>query len=297
MFQRMLVATGLGDGVHRLKDCAAPLAQMGIEQLTILHVVPPLDTPAGPREDGDRMALARAALETSANPRGDCPLQVEVVVESGPPVDTILRVAQERGSEVIVLGTPTRSLLNEKLFGSTTLGICQRTPIPVMTLRPQLLYTYTQEELALRCQHLFRQVLLPYDGTEASQRLVEKLQGLKGGEHGMAVLHLCWVVDTTSQPAIPKDGAIAQAQQDLAQAQTRLAAAGFEVKTQVRQGTPVLEVLQVAETEDISAIALSSGSLAAATGLGGMLKQLSVPSFAAELLRRSWFPLLYIPGK
>jgi len=61
---------------------------------------------------------------------------VEPVLEKGDVVETILRVAQEKGADLIVIGTHGRKGLDRILFGSVAEGVVKNSPIPVVTLNP-----------------------------------------------------------------------------------------------------------------------------------------------------------------
>jgi len=61
---------------------------------------------------------------------------VEPVLEKGDAVETILRVAQEKGADLIVIGTHGRKGLDRILFGSVAEGVVKNSPIPVVTLNP-----------------------------------------------------------------------------------------------------------------------------------------------------------------
>jgi len=63
---------------------------------------------------------------------------------------------------------------------------------------------------------------------------------------------------------------------------------GLQVNTEVRLGDPYTEILDAAAEFDISAIATASDRL-------GKLIELPVGSFASELMRRSWYPILFFP--
>jgi nucleotide-binding universal stress UspA family protein len=63
---------------------------------------------------------------------------------------------------------------------------------------------------------------------------------------------------------------------------------GLQVHAEARLGNPYEEVLQAALEFDISAIAISSDN-------SGKLIEWSVRSFASELMRRSWHPVLFFP--
>ncbi len=289
MFQRLLVCTDLTDSVDRLAQCVPSLAAAGMHQVTFLHTVPLLEEAGRPRIDEAQAAMARdrLAIALQAPPEG---MQVSVQVESGKPLDTILRVAQSVQADLIVLGMPLRTLLTERLFGSTTLGLCQKTPVPLLILRPPVLASYTAEELNLRCRHLVQRLLIPYDGSDTAQYLLEQVKALAQNRppHSLESCHLCWAIEEGGR--LPKDAQMAAANAGLPLAQTQLAALDLAVTTSVRLGMPVVEVLAAGLAADVSAIAVSSGSM-------GTLREWSIPSFTSELLRRSWRPLLYFPGK
>ena len=59
----------------------------------------------------------------------------ESKVEIGPPADSIVRVAQERGVELIVIATHGRSGIKGLLFGSVAERVVRTATCPVLTMR------------------------------------------------------------------------------------------------------------------------------------------------------------------
>lgn len=291
MFRRLLICTDFSDGLHRLVNFVPGLAASGIEKLVFLHSIPFVDCEGVPRVDTDKIEQARERLGVALKqvPSG---VDVHVEVESGRPVDLILRAVEAYAVDLIVVGTPTRSLLAEKLFGSTTVELSQRLTVPLMILRPQLIATYTAEELNLRCRHLFRYLLVPYHGSDTSKFLIQQLQQkLQQSPIALERLHLCWVVEGIRRRDIPIDYQLKNAQQALEAVADELRTDGIIVDpVEVREGDPIVEVLAAAQMADVSAIVATSSST-------NKLLQWSVPQFMEELLRRSWHPLLYFPPK
>jgi nucleotide-binding universal stress UspA family protein len=289
MFQRIIVCTDFSDGVYRLASCTPSLAAGGAKQIIFLHVVPLSEEREIPRPDEEKMQAARDRLSVALEGVPDG-VDVKVVVESGKPSEHILNAAKTHNADLIILGMPSRNLLAEKLFGSTTMNLCQRMSIPVMTLRPQLISTYTVEELNLRCRHLFRYLLLPYDGSVPSQYLIQQVkQYAQRPDSSLECCLLFWVVDPSGRSgAVLKESRAKEAKSKLVEVKADLEKLGLRVETEVRLGDPVPEVIKAAEVHDISAIASSSGSL-------GKLIEWSVPSFTGEILRRSWHPVIYFP--
>ena len=288
MFRRLLVCTDLSDGLQRLVNFIPSLAIAGVQQVTFLHCVPLNESGAIPRVDQKKMDSARDRLSVAI---AQTSVDVQVVVESGRPTDTILRIAKEVESDLIVVGTPVRSLLAEKIFGSTAIALYERTPIPILALRPQLISTYTTEELALRCQHLFRHLMLPYDGSETAKYLIEQLKQLVSQPN--RVLQACflsWVVDDVDRRGIPLEPKVQAAEAALAAVKAELISLNLQVETEVLLGLAVPEILKAAIEPDISAIAVCHGAR-------NQFLKMSVPSFTAELLRQSWHPVIYLPFK
>ena len=288
MFRRLLVCTDLSDGLQRLLNFIPSLAIAGVQQVTFLHCVPLNESGAIPRVDQDKMNSARDRLSVAI---AQTSVDVQVVVESGRPRDTILRIAKEVESDLIVVGTPVRSLLAEKIFGSTAIALYESTPIPILALRPQLISTYTTEELALRCQHLFRHLMLPYDGSETAKYLIEQLKQLVSQPN--RVLQACflsWVVDDVDRRGIPLEPKVQAAEAALAAVKAELISLNLQVETEVLLGLAVPEILKASVEPDISAIAVCHGAR-------NQFLKMSVPSFTAELLRQSWHPVIYLPFK
>lgn len=260
-----------------------------MKQIVFMHSVPLWEEGEIPRVDKEKIQQARDRLAPALQ---DIPSGVEVAVEvvSGRPLDTIPKVAHTYHTDLILLGTPIRSLLNEKLFGSVTIALSKAIAVPLMILRPQLISTYTKEELALRCRHLFRYLLIPYNGSNAANHVVEQIKhhALNRPAESVERCMLCWVVDEVGRRELPKDYQLQQAREKLSQIKADLAQPIGQVHTEVRLGDPLTEILEVASSDDISAIAISSDVL-------GSLLEWSVPSFAGELLRKSWHPVLFFP--
>ncbi|MCU0569638.1 MAG: universal stress protein [Oculatellaceae cyanobacterium Prado106] len=289
MFQRLLICTDLSDGLHRLTQFVPSLAAGGVQQITFLHTLPVSNEREIPRMDEAKTAEVRDRLSTAQH---QIPPGVEVNIEVlwGKPIDLIIQTAQAQQSDLILLGTPTRSLLTEKILGSTSMGLCQRISIPVMMLRPQLLAAYTCEELDLRCRHLFRCLLVPYDGSKPADYLISQIQRKAEGRaaDSLQECKLYWVYQASGRRDVPKSEFPQESQAKLEAARATLAALNLQVTAEVLEGTPVPEILEAAQEEDISAIATSSDSM-------GKLMEISIPSFTGEILRRSWHPVIYFP--
>lgn len=290
MFQRVLICTDFSDGLQRLVNFVPSLAAAGIQHLTFLHCVPLDEEGAIPRVNTDKVNQAREQLEaaTQAIPDG---ATVQVVVESGRPCDLILKVAQTYQADLILLGLVAQNLVSEKLFGSTTRTVYERTKVPLLVVRSQLISTYTTEELDLRCRHFFRHLMIPYDGSEATQRVIRAIKQLvtQASPQVLEACTLCQVLEATERWNVSRQPYVEAAETALAKVKAELIAAHLRVDAEVRLGGAVTEVLKACLEPDVSAIAVSHNRR-------NRLLEFSAPSFTLELLRQSWHPVLYFPA-
>ena len=63
---------------------------------------------------------------------------VEEIVGAGKPHHAILRIAEQRGSDLIVLGIHGRNPVSRMLFGSTAEPVVRRATCPVLTVRSEV---------------------------------------------------------------------------------------------------------------------------------------------------------------
>jgi nucleotide-binding universal stress UspA family protein len=289
MFERVLICTDFSDGLHRLSHFVSSLGLAGIKQIVFLHVVPLWEKGIIPRVDNEKIEQAQTRLAEAV---GESPTYVEVNIEvqSGKPVETIIKVAQAYESRLIILGSQSRSLFTEKLVGSTMADLSHQTRIPLLVMRPQLISAYTYEELTLRCQHLFRSLLVPYNDSKVANYLVQQIKHLAEQQSGrfLQQCKLCWVLENTGRQEIPRKILPQQAHETLSQIKADLEGVNLQVEIEVREGNSVTQLLETAVMADISAIAISSGTI-------GKLQEWLVSSFAAEVLRQSWYPVLFFP--
>ena len=289
MFQKALISTDLTDGLDRLGYTVTSLAASGFTKITFFHNVPVETDRSVPKVDEDAIAAAQEHLDKVIQEAPD-DVDIKVIVSGGKASSNILQKVELTGCEVLFLGMPTRNILSEKLFGSTTMKLVEQTPVPMMIMRPQLVSTFTTEELSIRCRNLFRYLLIPYDGTGGSTEFLEVLkariqQNPPPDEHQYWLL---WVIDDNIRRELRGDNPMQDAQARLEKTAEGLRALNLKVATLVVEGDPLTEILHAADRYDIGAIATSS------RGIGGLLRW-SVPSLTREILRHSWHPVLYFP--
>ncbi len=294
MFKRILIATNFEDGLHRFTYCLSELYTGGVRQVSFVHSMEwEGDSHGLPEDPTPQIEATRQRLldRCSQIPEG---LEVDVFVQIGKPSAVIRQACEKFQPEVILTSMAIRNLLVEKVFGSTTMELLPRAPIPALVLRPQLIATFTLDELRLRSRHLFRSVLVAYDFSEISDQLLSRLIN-QIQHHGEQQHHTIWVLYVIDPSARQHQSRDLQEQkqeyeQKLAEMKHRIAGdiPEVEIKTEVRIGAPVKEILLAAGEADMTAIATTSGNV-------GSFWEWSIRSTTGELLRKSWHSVLFFP--
>ena len=131
-------------------DCALPyatdLARAWRARLLCLHVVEPLMPAVGyapvaeplpaPDVSGQLEAAAVAELPKLAAREECAGLDVEEVLAHGDAAAEIVRVARERGADLIVISSHGRTGLGRMLFGSTAESVVRHAHCPVLVVKP-----------------------------------------------------------------------------------------------------------------------------------------------------------------
>jgi nucleotide-binding universal stress UspA family protein len=139
--RNILVPTDFSEQSVAAFHLASALARDHRAGLTILHVretpmvpfaefgaVPPVDVPS-------RTALLEKMAEFE--PPDDA-TGVEYLVADGIPAEEIVKVASDRGCDLIVMGTHGRTGVGRLLLGSVAEEVMRKAPCPVLTLKHPL---------------------------------------------------------------------------------------------------------------------------------------------------------------
>lgn len=107
-------------------------------KLILLHVVHPATNAF---VDGVMVPIPETDLDAVRDHlhhwHADSPTSTERVLVEGEVLQEILRVAEDRGCDLIVMGTHGRGPLRQLLMGGTAEGVVRKAPCPVMTIKPQ----------------------------------------------------------------------------------------------------------------------------------------------------------------
>ena len=108
----------------------------------------------------------KAPLDRIANSLSKEGISVETTVAYGSASDTIIRVAQETGCDLIAMSTRGRSVLASGLLGSVTYKVIHESPIPVLAITPERAVLQREDEGDIN--HL----VVPLDGSEFGETVL-----------------------------------------------------------------------------------------------------------------------------
>ena len=139
MFKRILLATDGSAHAQKALAYARDLALRDEAQVIVVHAFEPvpgyLGEPWGDRVIAHSVAAGRKTVNDAAEQLRDAGLEVVVELLEGPPADAILRVADTRQPDLIVMGSRGHGKLTSLLLGSVSHRVLAHTHSPVLVVK------------------------------------------------------------------------------------------------------------------------------------------------------------------
>ena len=143
-FTEIVCAIDFSASSERALTYALDVAQEADARMTLLHVIElPPELRELPNMEGLDVAAIRAAAEADclrllramvpARAHDYCTIHTEVI--EGNPAREIVRLAEQRDADLIVMGVQGRSAIDMLFFGSKTHAVLRKAPCPVLTVR------------------------------------------------------------------------------------------------------------------------------------------------------------------
>jgi nucleotide-binding universal stress UspA family protein len=136
VFERILLATDGSSHSEEALKYARDLARRDHAQVIVVHAFAPVPSYLGdPWEDrvmARHVAAGREVANEAAQKLQEAGLEVIVEVLDGPPAEAILRVADVRQCDLIVMGSRGHGTLASLLLGSVSHHVVAHARAPVM---------------------------------------------------------------------------------------------------------------------------------------------------------------------
>jgi nucleotide-binding universal stress UspA family protein len=280
MFRKVLVAMDLSPATEALVSALPAMKEFGTEELNLVHVARPLTDPVSRslRKVGD--------LKTRLNALGDRlkdeGFEVTVDVPTGAPAVEIVKAAGSREPDIILVGSRSRTRIQEAFVGSVSWEVVRQARRPVLLQRIEANRPDPEAALESRGVGLPRRVLHPTDFSEIAVRAKPWLLELAGrGSITFTLLHVLPVAANDRK---------AEARERLDELAAELREAGAtEVKVEVRLGTPHEEVLAAGGRDSETLVVMGSNGR-------GFLPGMVLGSESRQIVRRASARTLLIPA-
>lgn len=207
MYNEILVPTDGSEVAERAGTVAVRMAELFGADLTVISV----------REPGseERAKQAVTEIEGSATEAG-LTVQTEIIDDEESAIHrAIIDYAEERGVDVVVMGTQGRTGIGRFLLGSVAQQTLQESPIPIVTVHEDTVADFEVDN-----------VLVPTDGSEgaeaATQHAIDLVTEVGGTLHALNVT----------------SGGREEGSSPIDDVRDRGEAAGVEVVTATRSGRP-----------------------------------------------------------
>jgi nucleotide-binding universal stress UspA family protein len=275
---KILLAT---DGSEYSDGAARFLARFDFAQtdeITVLHVVHGKQFP----HSGDPnyaalmqigQEIAPGIVDAAAGLLKGLPAKVSTTVTMGHPVDAILNVATQTGSDLIVMGNRGMKVVGSLLLGSVTRAVAINSPQSVLVVKPpqrkpddplKVLFATDGSECARETERVLS--LIPFHpGTIITALYVSLLTYMDIPER------FCSGLDERLKKIMAgmKEAETKHAEEVLEQARTRLLEKFPNVAVLIKNGDPSEQILQAAQETGSNVIALGSRGMCGVRGMLG----------------------------
>jgi nucleotide-binding universal stress UspA family protein len=142
----ILLPTDFSECANYALSYATSLARSAGASLLCVHVIEPVVPTVGYTGMAEPLPIADISDQLEGSAERELPkiaeadecagLNVEEVIAHGDAASEIVRVARERGVDLIVIASHGRTGLGRMLFGSTAESVVRHAPCPVLVVKP-----------------------------------------------------------------------------------------------------------------------------------------------------------------
>jgi nucleotide-binding universal stress UspA family protein len=136
----ILIGVDRSDHSRRAVEFAVARALERKDSVVLTHVIPwspfSFNTPSEnehrhAQKEAEITAASTQVIDPLASIVREAGVPLEVIVRHGDPVDMLIEIAEDRGSDHIVLGRTGDSRVRQAIFGSLPAQMVQVAPVPV----------------------------------------------------------------------------------------------------------------------------------------------------------------------
>ncbi len=140
MFKKILLAYDGSDGARLALEKVSEIAKVADAELHLLAVgrIPEYAETVSETEEAREQASTYYSkiMENAADHLKQRGLSAKVQIDFGKPADVILRIAEDLGVDLVVLGTKPHSAMRRKFLGATVDKVIDHAHCSVLVVRP-----------------------------------------------------------------------------------------------------------------------------------------------------------------
>jgi nucleotide-binding universal stress UspA family protein len=282
MFETVLVPTDLSKYSQKVLECVVGLP--GAKRVVLLHVIGPVDPLSRVLDPGAKLKELTKKLGEQAKILESQGFEVCQRVEpvlGGDIFRRIQAVSDEEGVNLVVMAARGKGFVQNILLGNVAKNTLQYGDKHLLLMRYKML-----EEggghLEQYCSTIFSKVLCPTDFSDPSNEAIRVIRSVKGIRE-VLFLH----VVTSGESWVHFDAKMKEAAIKLKAIKADFESVGIKASVRVALGNPVEVIIEAAEEENVSLVAMSSHG-------NGSVKQHIVGSFSYEVSKRGTRPVLVL---
>lgn len=280
-FQKILVPL---DGSVLSATALRPVQRLAAREpteVTLLRVVDPLDTLS---DSSARVVMTGQAKEARDRLGDETPVHAAVV--RGDAAEEIVRFARETGQGLVAMATHGRSGLQRWVRGSVAERVLRTCEVPLLLCNPHALAEAPEGDRS------FRQILLPLDGSIASESVLPAVERVATANDARVTLFIVEPMVITELPTPLLTDSIwdpTALELRLAPIVDRLERQGLRVDVRSAYGVVADEILRAAKGTDLLAMATHGRSGPSRWWFGSVaeqvLREVTCPLLVARTLR------------
>ncbi len=279
LLEKVLLCMDFSEPSKKLLECIPELQNSGLREVVLLHVIDIESTAALQENEKEKQEQRLIKMQKILQASG---LTVSIQVVTGIPSEEIVQAAEEEKVSLILLGSHGKGFVKSRFLGTTTFDVLRLSNTPMLIEK----YLELDEgKLQAYCEQKFSKVLIPVDFSESSIEMIEEIKEIKGIQGIILVSAI-----EKSESLQELDNRKKEWQERLEIMEEEFLNLGYTVESHVREGTASRNIMEVAEEEDATLIALSTRGT-------GSIEGLLIGSTIDAIARQSKNPVLVFPSK
>ena len=288
MLSNLIICTDASEASDRMVECVKGLQLIGSREAVLVHVLNVRDV-GGLYTSLKSLVLPK--LEVQQQSLSQAGFKTAIEIPLGFPAFEIHRLAAQRQTSLIVIGSRGESLADEVLLGSTAHSLLQSAVLPVLLIRIEIILEEGGRRCRATCTDFFKHILHPTDFSETAERAFQQLADVvRETKCCVTLLHIQNKVKIDPHLTDRLAEFNRTDAERLERRRAHLLKCGASaVDIQIPFGSPTELILEQARSSRYSLILMGTQGR-------GFLKEVFLGSVAHNIARHAPLPVLFVPA-